>query len=186
MARGLILAIRHPRPIVGARICIGRRDVALAAPAGPEAERLIAAIGEPIDRIVSSPLRRALDVARALANATGAPLHADDRLTEQDFGTWEDKSWAALPRLETVAWQADPVHYAPGGGESVSAMLRRVRHAWTRLASSEETTIVLTHAGPIRCLLHIAAALPLADAIARSVPYGAVIRLEARPRGEPR
>ncbi len=180
MARGLILAVRHPRPIVGARTCIGRTDVGLAAPAEAEAERLLAVIEEPIERIVSSPLIRALDVARAIARQTGAPLHADDRLTEQDFGAWEGKPWASLPRAEMAAWQADPIHHAPGGGESVSAMLRRVRHAWTRLASSEETTLVMTHAGPIQCLLHVAAAMRLADAVAHSMPYGAVIRLEAR------
>jgi alpha-ribazole phosphatase len=177
MARGLILAVRHPRPIVSARTCIGRTDVGLAAPAEEEAARLLTAIDEPIERIVSSPLRRALEVARALARQTAAPLHADDRLTDQDFGAWEGKAWASLSRLETVAWQSDPIHYAPGGGESVAAMLRRVRHAWTRLASSEETTLVMTHAGPIQCLLHIAAAMKLTDALARSVPYGAVVRL---------
>lgn len=180
MARGLILAVRHPRPIVGARICIGRTDVGLAAAPEGEAERLLAEVGEPIERIVSSPLSRALDVARALAQHSGAPLHADDRLTDQDFGSWEGKAWASLPRLETVAWQSDPIHYAPGGGESVSAMLRRVRHVWARLASSEDTTLVMTHAGPIQCLLHVAAALKLPDALARSVPFGAVIRLEGR------
>jgi alpha-ribazole phosphatase len=179
MARGLILAVRHPRPSVGARTCIGRSDVGLAAPAEAEAERLLAAIEADIERVVSSPLRRALEVARAVAARTGAPLHADDRLTEQDFGAWEGRAWASLPRLETIVWQSDPIHHAPGGGESVAAMLRRVRHAWTRLASSEETTLVLTHAGPIQCLLHIAAAVSLGDALARSIPFGAVIRLES-------
>ncbi len=184
MARGLILAARHPRPLLGARTCYGRTDVPLAEPAEAGATLLLERIEEPIERIVSSPLARAMDVARVVAARTGAPLHADDRLTDQDFGRWEGKAWAALPRVETIAWEADPLNGAPGGGESVNAMLRRVRHAWTRIASSEETTLVLTHGGPIQCLLHIATGLKLADAIKRSIPYGAVTKLESLPGPE--
>lgn len=132
----------------------------------------------PIGRVISSPLGRALDVARAVSRRTGASLHADDRLTDQDFGRWEGQAWNALPRDEVRAWEADPVGYAPGGGESVAAVLRRVRRAWTRIGSSEDTTLVLTHAGPIQCLLHIAAGLPLAEALRRGIAYGEVIRFE--------
>ena len=183
MPRGLILAVRHPRALPGARICHGRTDAPLAEPAELGADKLLARLDEStdsllIDRIISSPLRRALEVARILAARTGAPLHADDRLTDQDYGTWEGQPWSALPRTETIAWEADPVHYAPGGGENASAMVRRLRHAWTRLASSEGTTLILTHAGPIQCLLHIATGLKLTDALSRSIPYGAITRLE--------
>ena len=180
MARGLIVAARHPRTRSGARICHGRIDVPLAEPADAGAERLIAAVAEPIERIVSSPLGRALDVARAVARRTGAPLHADDRLSDQDFGSWEGRAWTALPPDEMRAWQADPVLYAPGGGESLAEMLRRVRRAWTRIGSSEDTTLVLSHAGPIQCLLHVAAGLPLADALRRGIAYGEVVRFEAK------
>lgn len=180
LPRGPILAARHPRAITGARICIGRTDAALAEPADTGAERLLASLDISVERIVSSPLRRAWEVAGAVAARTGAPLHADGRLTDQDFGRWEGLAWAALPRAEMAAWQADPIGTAPGGGESAAAMLRRVRHAWTRLASAEETTLVITHAGPIACLLHINTGLAFADALARSVAWGAVVRLEAR------
>lgn len=178
MARGLILAVRHPRALPGARICHGRTDAPLAEPAEAGADKLLALLDEPIDRIISSPLLRALDVARVIALRTGAPLHADDRLTDQDFGTWEGQPWSVLPRTETIAWQADPVHYAPGGGENAAAMVRRLRRAWTRLASSEDTTLVLTHAGPIQCLLHIATGLKLTDALTRSIAFDAITRLE--------
>ncbi len=150
----------------------------MAEPAEGAAERLIASVGEPIERIITSPLRRALEVARAVAQRTGAPLHADDRLTDQDFGRWEGQAWAALPRAETAAWAADPVGTAPGGGESVADVLRRVRRAWTRIGSSEETTLVLTHALPIQCLLHLASGVPLETALARGIPFEGTVRFE--------
>ena len=178
MARGLILAARHPRPLIGARVCYGRMDVALAEPAAAGALALMTAAGDPIERIISSPLSRAQDVAKHVAQHTGVPLHTDDRLMEMDFGTWEGVAWSAIPRPEIDAWAADPLRYQPGGGESVADLLRRVRRAWTGIASAAETTLVLTHAGPIRCLLHIARGLPILDAIQASIAYGSVTRFE--------
>ena len=148
----------------------------LAEPPEQGAESLIAACGDPIERIVSSPTSRALLVARAVAGQTGAPLHTDDRLQEMDFGAWENQAWSALPRNEIDAWAADPLRYRPGGGESVDQVLARVRRAWTVIASSADTTLVVTHAGPIRCLLHVAGGMPILDAIQASIAYGAVVR----------
>ncbi len=178
MARGLILAARHPRPRVGARLCYGRTDVELAEPAEAGAAALIRAAQDPIERIVSSPLSRAHDVARHVARETGAPLHTDDRLMEMDFGAWEGLAWTAIPRAEIDAWAADPLGYRPGGGENVEAVLRRVRRAWSGIASAAETTMVVTHAGPIRCLLHVARGVPIRDAIQASIGYGEVVRFE--------
>ena len=177
MARGLILAARHPRPRVAGRICYGRTDVPLAEPPETGAAALLAAIGpDPIGRIVSSPSSRALLVAQAVARDTGAPLHTDDRLREMDFGAWENRPWSALPRAEIDDWAADPLRYRPGGGESVDAVLHRVRRAWTGIASSEDTTLVVTHAGPIRCLLHLARGAPMLEAIQAGIPFGSVTR----------
>jgi alpha-ribazole phosphatase len=177
VARGLILAARHPRPLVGNRICYGRTDVALAEPPETGAAALLAAVGpDPIGRIVSSPSSRAWLVARAVAAETGAPLHADDRLREMDFGAWEGLAWTGVPRAGIDAWAADPLRYRPGGGENVETVLRRVRRAWTGIASSEDTTLVITHAGPIRCLLHVARGVPILEAIGVGIAYGSVTR----------
>ena len=179
MARGLILAARHPRPLVGARMCYGRMDVALAEPAERGAAAIIAAAVDPVERIVSSPSSRALLVAKVVAGLTGASIHTDDRLVEMDFGAWEGQLWSAIGRGEVDAWAADPLRYCPGGGENVLAVLGRVRRAWTGIASSAETTLVVTHAGPIRCLLHVARGVPLLEAIAAGIAYGSVTRFPA-------
>ena len=79
----------------------------------------------------------------------------------------------------TQAWAADPLRYQPGGGESVADVLRRVRRAWTGIASSADTTLLVTHAGPIRCLLHVALRVPILEAIQASIAYGSVTRIGA-------
>lgn len=179
MPRGLILAARHPRPRIAGRICYGRLDVPLAETPEAGAAALIAAVQDPVERIVSSPTSRAWLVAQALAEETGAALHQDGRLVEMDFGAWEGQAWSAIPRAEIDAWATDPLRYRPGGGESVDQVLRRVRRAWTGIASSEANTLVLTHAGPIRCLLHVAGGIPILEAIQAGIAYGSVTRFEA-------
>ena len=118
MPRGVILVARHPRPLIASRICYGRTDVPLAEPAGTGAAALIEAAGDPIERIVSSPLSRALLVAQAVARETGAPLHTDDRLIEMDFAAWEGRAWSAIPRTEIDAWAAEPLRYRPGAARA--------------------------------------------------------------------
>ena len=184
LARGLILLARHPRPIVPSRICYGRTDVALAEPPERGAAALLAACAawtemDPVARIVSSPASRALLVARAAGKMTGAAVHVDDRLAELDFGVWENRPWSAIPRAEIDAWAADPVRYRPGGAESAADMLARVRRAWRTLSSSSDATLAVCHAGPIRCLRHIALREPLKTALGASIAFGAVTALPA-------
>lgn len=71
----------------------------------------------------------------------------------------------------------DPLGYRPGGGESMQQVLDRVRRAWTGLASSADATLVVSHAAPIRCLLHIARGTPTLEAVRADVAFGAVVRL---------
>ena len=174
----MILLARHPRPRIAGRICYGRLDVPLAESPEHGAAALLDAAGEPIERIVSSPQSRAMLVAQAVARETGAPLHADDRLRELDFGVWEGLAWSAVPRAALDAWAADPVRYRPGGGENVESLLQRLRRAWTGLASSADTTLVVTHAGPIRGLMHLALGVPLPEALAAGIAYGSIVRVE--------
>ena len=134
----------------------------------------------PLTRIVCSPASRALAVAQALAPRYGARLHTDDRLQEMDFGAWEGQPWTAIPRPELDAWAADTMGYHPGGGECVNQVLSRVRRAWTGLASSADATLIVAHAGPIRCLLAIAGGMRVEDAVQANIAYGQVLSLSRR------
>ena len=163
---------------MGARLCYGRLDVELAEPPGVGAVELLRVLTDPVERIIASPSARTRLVAEAVRAETGAPLHLDDRLLEMDFGVWEGQAWSAIPRAEIDAWAADPLNYHPGDGECVMDVLRRVRRAWTGVASAAENTLVLTHAGPIRCLLHVARNIPLLAAIQASIAYGSVTRFD--------
>ncbi|NUZ06782.1 histidine phosphatase family protein [Piscinibacter koreensis] len=144
MTARLVHAWRHPRAEGGAGCCIGRTDL----PVDPrKAKRLAHRIRAFARRarlphiVVTSPLRRSCEVGCWLAR-WGWTHRVDPALAELDFGTWEGRGWASVPVQEIDAWCADFVHHAPGGGESLAALLRRVERF-----EPAGACVVVTHGG---------------------------------------
>jgi alpha-ribazole phosphatase len=142
----------------GAGRCYGRLDLPLADPA--DGAGLVSALAPMRGAAIhTSPLARCRLVAEALAIAWGAPAPAPDaRLLELDFGAWEGRSWDAIPRADLDLWAADLWGFAPPGGESGAALVARVtafRRGLTRPA------VVITHGGPLKVLLALAAGRPV-------------------------
>jgi alpha-ribazole phosphatase len=149
-----VYLIRHPQPIEARGLCYGRRDLpverdAVVAVAAAIRGRIPAAILSGA-QIFSSPLARCFDLARELASP-GKPITCDD-LIEMDFGTWEGKSWEAVPRDELNAWAADVWGYRPGGGESAAMAADRWRR-WSRALRPRACMLGITHAGIMRVAL---------------------------------
>lgn len=158
--RTTTLLLRHGQTEMSAeRRFAGRGDVPLtsagmqqaAAAAGRLAER-----GD-IDAVVTSPLRRALCTAEAVADAAGVPLAVEPDLVETDFGDWEGLTFGeVLARWpdEMAAWQVD-ASAAPPGGESFAAVAERVDGALDRLLIERngQTVVVVSHVTPIKTLV---------------------------------
>lgn len=143
--------IRHPRPLCDAATCYGSTDVGVdPREVAKELATLLPML--PAKRLIyTSPLQRCTALARPLATALTGIVIEDRRLVELDFGAWENRAWAGIPRTEIDAWAADPVYYRPGGGESVVQAAERVR-SFLHSAREQETesAIVVCHAGIIR------------------------------------
>lgn len=94
--------VRHGQTIwnVENKIC-GSTDIALT-PLGHEqaiaAGKLILERQYPIDAILYSPLMRAADTAKHIAEVTGLPAFAEPRLREQNFGKYgiHCTGWSSL------------------------------------------------------------------------------------------
>lgn len=93
--------------------------------------------------IVASDLARAEMTARALADATGAPLRLTPLLHERNFGDLRGTAYADL--------DSDPFapDYAPPGGETWEAFHERVDRAWAEIQRVADSTdgdlAVVTH-----------------------------------------
>ncbi len=154
------LLLRHGEtPLSAERRFAGRGDIPLTGrgmqQAAAAAARL-AARGD-VAAVISSPLRRALSTAQAVAEATGAALETDDDLAETDFGDWEGMSFRAAGArwpAEMEAWLAD-AEAAPPGGESFAAVAQRVLAALDRLLADHggQTVVVVSHVTPVKTVI---------------------------------
>ena len=154
--------LRHARPLIPTGVCYGRLDVAADAALSAQAAKNFSARAHPLPAsavLRHSPLQRCEQLQRSLSASAPdfASTCADAGLQEMDFGTWEGQPWEQIPRAEIDAWAADLAHYAPGGGESLVAMLQRVKrslqHSWKHDSQHGARDVVwVTHAGVIRCV----------------------------------
>ena len=154
------LLLRHGQtPLSVERRFAGRGDIPLTDVGLRQADASAVALAQRggIDLILTSPLRRTLQTAEAVAQRTGAPLAVDDDLAETDFGAWEGLTFAeVLARWpdDMAAWMAD-ASVAPPGGESFAAVGVRVNAALDRLLAAHQgkRVVVVSHVTPIKTLV---------------------------------
>jgi broad specificity phosphatase PhoE len=132
---------------------LGRGDSPLTAKGRSDAASLRGPLG-PVGRLVSSPLRRALDTAGALG--LDVPVEVDDRWVEVDYGELEGRPLGDVPADLWSRWRADP-GFRPPGGESLADVGVRVRGACDDLfaqegegARAEADVVVVSHVSPIK------------------------------------
>ena len=87
-----------------------------------ELGRKVKESGVHIDEILYSPLSRAADTAKAVAEATGLPARCEPRLREQCFGKYE-----GTPR-DGAEFRISKTHFADryDGGESMMQLAQRI------------------------------------------------------------
>lgn len=132
------------------------------------------------NRIVSSPLARCAEFAGQLARRHSIPLRIDDRLREMDFGAWDGRTAAEIMQTDADAlarfWQ-DPWNHEPTGGETLMQMHKRVLKAWQDVVAERRSTLMVTHAGPIRIILCHVRGLPVDRLLDIEVPLASLHRM---------
>jgi broad specificity phosphatase PhoE len=114
--------------------------------------------------VVSSPLERAVDTARPIADGAGCPLHVDPALNEIDFGCWSGRTFAAL--ADDPDWgtfNAEPEAARVPGGESVPDVADRASAALARLVAAHagREVVVVSHGDVLRLAIARALGMPL-------------------------
>ncbi|MCS0502217.1 histidine phosphatase family protein [Ancylobacter mangrovi] len=143
-------------------------------------ERLSRDAGAPLD-YVSSPLSRTsqtMAILRAKLGLAPDGFRRDARLKEISFGRWEGATWTELRRRDPVslaARKADPWNFVPPSGESYAMLAERVMAA---IGEIERDSVVVTHGGVVRAMLHVLAGMPPEEAVWLPVRQGAVYLVE--------
>lgn len=145
-------------------------DLGLSAAGRAQAAALAGRIGdEPFRRIVSSPLRRALETARIVAGER--PVEIDPRLNEMDYGAWEGLTYEQIEARDgpyRARWVADPAELPCPGGEGGLDVARRARafldDTLARAAGGvDDAILVVAHSTLNRILLCVALGVPVRD-----------------------
>ncbi|OFO17087.1 bifunctional RNase H/acid phosphatase [Corynebacterium sp. HMSC22B11] len=131
---------------------LGKKQIAHAA-------RHISERGD-VDVILSSPLGRCQETARAAAEALGMGKDAittDEAIIEMDFGAWEGRRFAEIQE-DHPEEHRECFNYAtaaPHGGESPEQVYRRVSEFVDRVVAEYpgKTVLVVTHMMPIKSVL---------------------------------
>ena len=149
---GHIYFVRHGQTVwnVENKIC-GATDIALTEYGHQQAIQTgqeIRKQGLQIDEILYSPLVRAADTARHIAEITDIPARAELRLTEQCFGKYE-----ATPR-DGAEFREAKMHFADryAGGESMLHLAQRIYNLLDDLReeSAHKTYLLVAHNGIAR------------------------------------
>ena len=156
--------IRHARPLIEAGVCYGATDMAADSQATEVSAQALAQVLPLGLRVVSSPLKRCVQLVQALKTLR-PDLNAtpDARLVEMDFGCWEGVRWDAIPKDAHTQWVDNFSTYRFGGRESVGEFMQRVAWARADLTSQTEEAVWITHAGVIRAMTLLSQGLSVID-----------------------
>jgi probable phosphoglycerate mutase len=146
----VLILVRHGRtPANAAGQLQGRLDQDLDDHGRLQAAAVAAHLTSqfPIDAVVSSPLRRAVQTAEYF----GPTVTIDDRWIELAYGEYEGAVFSTVPSEVWARWRADP-DYVPAGGEAMSTLDERVRDACAALVeqAATENVVVVSHVSPIK------------------------------------
>ena len=143
----------------------GWLDVPLNEQGHEQARRLALRLGtEPIDVVFTSPLSRAADTARAVAQRSNLRIVFDDRLREYNMGDWTGKTGDEIAASSAELGLDDPLIPIPGG-ESAMDMRNRVSAFVKELAQRHSKTlsrvVVVSHGGTLGAVIGSMLALPV-------------------------
>ena len=112
-----------------------------------------------IDRIISSPLKRAVQTAESFGKVYNLEITMDERISEHNLGKYSGMSYDQVktePDYETDSlkrWDWVPL----GGGESYKAIAERVRDFLEDLnrSNKDQRILIVTHAVTLRMITAI-------------------------------
>lgn len=119
-----------------------------------------------VDVVYSSPLERACNTVKGVADALNLPIVKDDRLIEFNFGDLEGLTLEDIKANHDNAygkWASNPGVYVPKGGESMTQLQARVIESLKEIGKKEDgkTVLIGSHSSVVRALQCYIQGLPL-------------------------
>ena len=142
------------------------------APLSPKGEKQAKAVSEyilkayKVDVIYSSPLSRACNTVKGVADELNLPINTENELMEFNFGKWEGLTHEEIKNNFDDGyskWARDPGVFIPDGGESMAQLQTRVVEKLKEIGKKEDgkTVLIGSHSSVIRALQCYIQGLPL-------------------------
>jgi probable phosphomutase (TIGR03848 family) len=151
----LVRHASHDR--LGHMMCGRMPGVTLSAQGLAETKALAERLArEPVQAVVSSPLERAQQTAKPIADRHGLAVEKVDQLNEIDIGAWSGRTF---PELEAdpvwAAWNQARFVTRPPGGETMLDVQARSVSALDRLRERyrEAQLVLVSHADVIKAVI---------------------------------
>ena len=105
-----------------------------------------------LDAIISSPLKRAVTTASAIADACGLTVKIDDRIIERDFGDYDGK-YFDIDGNEALYWHNFAYRYP--NGESFFQVVQRVYNCLDDIRSTyaDKNVMIVAHGVVCRAII---------------------------------
>lgn len=140
-----------------------------------------------VDRIVTSPLSRAVATGHPLALQKGIPIEKVDDLQEIGHGLWEgrtagdvEKKWPGM----LATWHSRPDLLNMPEGESLADVRKRAWPAFLRVTEGEgESIVVVSHDAVLKVLLCRILGCPLRSFWRFQIANGSITLLELSEKG---
>ena len=119
-----------------------------------------------VDAVYSSPLSRAYDTVKGVAEALDLPIIVENDLREVNVGKWEGLPYSIIKRDYEEwyrAWATDTGVTTPPDGESMAQVQERIIPKLKEIAEKEDgkTVVIGIHAAAIRAIQCHVQKLPL-------------------------
>ncbi len=119
-----------------------------------------------------------MDILRRALSLEVAPYRLDPRLMELTFGTWEGLTWREVRRQDAAGAgerERDKWDFVPPAGESYAMLADRIRPVLPELVNP---TLLVSHGGVARVLLHLLAGVSERDAPRVDIWQGRILVFE--------
>ena len=156
-----LLLVRHAACVPGDRILLGRTlDPPLDASGLAQAREVARELkADAPQRVESSPRRRTLQTARAIAAERNCPLRVAPELDELDFGHWSGRPFSDLEDDEDWRrWNRERASARTPAGAGMAGLQASLARYFADLAEvcAGCTLVLVTHAELIRAALLLA------------------------------
>ena len=147
----------------------GRQDIPLNDMGRRQARALADGMkSRPVASVYSSPQKRAMETAEAIAGPLGLTVKAVPQLMEIGYGDWEGRSAEDILTTDRElyeSWWQHPATVAPPGGETLNQVDERCRQAWDMIRSGMKGDTIFINNSKSHFIVHLLEGQPEAKEI---------------------